>query len=587
MRTTHTRVIPRSLGTIVGLSLVMAVTTGAASSATAPSVSHEGFVSVIVQGANPNMAAAAVTSTGGRVTRMLPIVDGVAARISRAAFERLRTSPYLNVTTNNAIEFNQEDYTLQPQRVQKNAGSDRLWTEGITGKGVTVALVDTGVHADHPDLDGRVVHCEDLSHEAVTEAECEDTFGHGTFMAGLIAGDGTSSDGAFKGAAPEAKIVAVKVAGFDGATDVSNVLAGIQWAVAHKSKYGIRVMNLSIGTDATQTPKLSPLNYAVQRAWKAGITVVVSAGNGGPSSRTILKPADDPFVVTVGASNDEGTVAIEDDAVPVFSSRGPTKADGSAKPDVVAPGTHTISLRSPGSAIDQEYGSTAVVQDDYFRGTGTSMAAATTSGIVAQILQKTPSLTPDQVKNRLVSTARRIAVTDKYSVGKGLVDAYAAAKSTSTAKANQGLLYGLGGLSTGLGLIGPDRGSLGLGVVTPQGEGDLAGENKAQHQASLVSLSNPLGLLPWTSLVYTTVGWDPVTWLTTSFATTDWSGVRWKETSWDGVRWKETSWDGVRWKGTAWENSDWEGVRWKGTEWDGVRWKATSWQTRWYAAAWK
>jgi serine protease AprX len=544
-------------------------------------------VSVIVQGWGNGSAevAEAVERVGGKVTLDLPLIDGVSARVPSDALGELRADQAVwQVSRDDKVGFEgYVDGAATPQRVQRIIRSDALWKEGITGRGVTVALIDTGVYADHPDLAGRVIHCEDFSHEAGTEAHCQDTFGHGTFMAGLIAGNGTSSNGKFMGAAPEANIVSVKLAGFDGATDVSHVLAGIQWVVAHRSQYGIRVLNLSLGSDSAQTYKLSPLNYAVQKAWKAGIAVVVSAGNSGSDSRTVLKPADDPYVITVGSANDEGTLKISDDQVPVFSSRGPTKADGLAKPDVVAPGVHTISLRSPGSAIDQAFGSTATVQDSYFRGTGTSMSAATVTGVVAQMIQAQPSVVPDRIKYRLMDTARPILTTDKYAVGRGLVDGYAAAKSTSTGLANQsGGLLGINlSLSTGLGLLQSDRGSLAADVITPLGSATLSGEFKAQHDGKLVSLSNPLGLVPYLGLTYTTTGWDPLTYDLTSWVSSDWASMRWKDENF-----LQTTWDSMRWKGSSWSNADWESMRWKDADWNSMRWKSTTWQTKWYAAAW-
>jgi serine protease AprX len=550
--------------------------------------------SVIVQAKSAKAAAAAVHRFGGDVVRRLPLIRGVEASMTSAGVDSLRRRRAVwQVTANGSVGFEgSADPTLSAQRVQKVVRSNELWDEGVTGQGVTVALLDTGVYADHPDLAGRVVHCEDFSHEAGTEAECADTFGHGTFMAGLIAGDGTSSGGDFMGAAPDAKIVSIKLAGFDGATDVSHVLAGIQWAVSHKAAYGIRVMNLSLGTDSTQSYLLSPLNYAVQRAWKAGIVVVVSAGNNGPGSRTVLKPADDPYVVTVGAANDENTPTISDDVVPVFSSRGPTSSNGLAKPDVVAPGVHTISLRSPGSAIDQAYGATAAVGEGYFRGTGTSMSAATVTGIAAQVIQAQPSLVPDQVKYRLTSTARRIASTDKYGVGAGEVDAYRAARSTATTRANQGLLLGLGnGLGNGLGSLKNDRGSLELNVVTPVGEATLSGNLQPLYSTLLSTLTNPLGLLSFNSLTYTTTGWDPLTWPLTSWATADWGAAKWKDGAWsattlEAAKWKDGVWEAAKWKGAGWSNADWVAAKWKDLDWDAAKWKASNFQTAWYAAAW-
>lgn len=536
------------------------------------------MLEVVVQGAGSALGASeAVTSSGGTVERVLPIVDGVSASVPAARLDELRADPRVrSVTADDPIAFEGAPDTGTTHRIQNIVRSNDLWTRGVDGRGTTVALLDTGVYAEHPDLAGRVVHCEDLTHEAGTVAECEDTFGHGTFMAGLIAGDGAASNGKHTGAAPATRIVSVKAAGFDGATDVSTVLAGIQWIVAHKEAYGIRVMNLSLGTDSSQDYRVSPLNYAVERAWASGIVVVVSAGNSGPDAATVMKPGDDPYVITVGASNDEGSMSTGDDLVPVFSSRGPTKANGLAKPDVVSPGVHTVSLRSPGSAIDQRYGSTATVDELYFKGTGTSMATATVSGIVAQLLQDEPGLTPDQVKARLTSTARNIAELDPMRAGAGLVDAYAAATSTSMAAANQGLAQ-----ATGVGLLEGDRGSAGVEVVTPLGQLGLQGEFIAQTDPDQISLSNPAGLVPWAGATWKAEGWDAESWAGATWKSGDWAGATWK-----GATWKATVWDGATWKGATWKNADWDGATWKNADWDGATWKASSWQTRMYAAAW-
>lgn len=571
---------PVRLGAKRSLALVAALCVALMALApTSSSYEAERFVSLIVQGVTGSGdARAAVESVGGEVTRNLPIVRGVAAKVPAGSVAALGNDRrILQVTENARVGFEADDFTLSPGRIGNITNSSRLVKEGVTGQGVTVALLDTGVY-DHPDLAGRVVHCEDFSAENGTEAHCADTFGHGTFMAGLIGGNGSVSGGAFAGSAPGVNIVSLKMAGFDGASDVSNILAGIQWVVAHRAQFNIKALNLSLGSDSSQSHALSPLNYAVQRAWRSGITVVVSAGNSGPGSRTILKPADDPYVITVGASNDESTLAINDDRIPVFSSRGPTRTDGLAKPDVVAPGVHTVSLRSPGSAIDQKFGDSAVVRHHYFRGTGTSMSAATVTGIVAQILQANPTLTPDQVKHRLMSTARRIADTDPYAAGKGLVDAYAAARSTSTQKANQ---YVLLGQSTGLGSIDGARGNLDIDVTTPYGVSLFDGEYIAKYEEASRSVGNILGLVPYSGTVYTLTGWDPTSWEGVSWKDGEWAGVSWK-----GVSWKQTTWDGVSWKGVSWKNADWEGVSWKNVNWDGVSWKATTFQSAWYAAAW-
>lgn len=584
----------------LALILLASFTASLAPHAGAVSAETGRLVSVIVQSfGGSDDARDAVESVGGNVTRDLPLIDGVSAKVRESAVPALsERESVLQVTPDTSITFNGswEDPKIT-HRIQKIVQSQKLWNEGVTGSGVTVALLDTGVFKYHPDLEGRVIACEDLSHERNTEAHCHDTFGHGTFMAGLIAGNGTMSAGKkHVGTAPAANIVSVKAAGYDGSTDIATVLAGIQWVVAHRETYGIRVLNLSLGSDSSQDYRLSPLNYAVQRAWKEGIVVVVSAGNSGPDGRTVMKPGDDPFVVTVGASNDQGTMSIGDDTVPVFSSRGPTRSNDIAKPDVVAPGVHTTSLRSPGSAIDNQFGETARVDDYYFRGTGTSMATATTSGVVAQILQNEPHLSPNQVKARLVDNARQISESDALAAGRGVVDAYAAATSGSLAEANQGIKAG-----SGTGLLQLDRGSVSVEVMTPLGSATLTGEFMPVTDPDEVDPLNPLGLIAWDAMKWKTEGWDASSWDAMKWKDEDFSAMKWKDSTWvatswdamkwkssefDAMKWKEEDWDAMKWKGSEWLNTDWDAMKWKDADWDAMKWKAMKWKTAWYAAAW-
>ena len=365
---------------------------------------RDGFRAVIVQGTSEAAVRAAVAAHHGNVTRDLWIVSGVAADVPAAGLAALAAEPGItHVSSDVAVEVQeaQPSPLHAASAVYSNVvGADRLWAEGVDGEGVTVAVVDTGV-AKVADLAGRVIGGVDLSGGG---DPYQDEFGHGTFVAGLIAGNGASSGGQYKGVAPRAKIVSIKIAGADGASDVSHVLAAMQWAVSNKANFGIRVLNLSLGTDSTQSYHLSPLNAAVERAWDGGIVVTVSSSNNGPGAGTITKPGDDPLVITVGAVDDRGTGGRGDDVMAGFSGQGPTTADGLTKPDLVAPGRSVISLRAPGSAIDAAYPGSRV-GSAYFKGSGTSFSTAVVSGAAALLLQREPGLTPNQVKARLLGTA--------------------------------------------------------------------------------------------------------------------------------------------------------------------------------------
>jgi serine protease AprX len=510
----------------------------------------------------------------------------VSADVPASSVNSIRSMPgVLNVTPDTPIKFQGGPSNHDAKRIQKVVGSDKLWAEGTTGSGVTVAVLDTGIYA-HPDLAGRVVHCEDLSTERGTAADCADTFGHGTFMAGLIAGNGASSNRKYSGVAPAANLVAIKAAGYDGSTDVTNILAGIQWAVINKATYGIRVLNLSLGmTNSIQDYRLSPLNMAVERAWQAGIVVVVSGGNTGPEAGTVMKPGDDPYVITVGASSDMGTSTINDDVVAAFSAQGPTRANGIAKPDVVSPGMHTISLRAPGSAIDSKFPNSRV-DSNYFRGSGTSMSTATVSGVVAQMLQANPSLTPDQVKARLMGTARTIATTSRNAAGMGLIDAYGATKS---------LVNGTPQVyppSTGLGSLEADRGTVHVGLATVVGPLTLQGEYIAMTSPDAIDETNPAGLIPWTGSNWSgsnwsASNWSGSNWSGSNWSGSNWSGSNWSNVAWDGSNWSASNWSGSNWSGSNWSASNWSGSNWSGSNWSDADWDASNWSgSNWSGSNW-
>jgi serine protease AprX len=478
----------------------------------------------------------AVQRLGGRVTRALPIVAGFAAALpgGRAAAELARVPGVRAVTPDRQVRVQAAAATggqirsVYPQVVR----ADDAWRNGVTGQGITVAVVDTGIAAV-PDLAGRIVRvsqglgppqpCKNLS----GELNCDDAYGHGTFVAGVIAGNGASSRGRWKGVAPGARVLSVKIAGADGAADVSNVLAAIQWVVSFKDDYGIRVLNLSLGTDSAQTYRTDPFNYAVERAWDAGIAVVVAASNQGPDPGTISKPGDDPWVITVGATDDRGTRALGDDLLPDFTARGATAADGLPKPDVVAPGAHVISLRAPGSTVDTTY--PWYVDGSYRRGSGTSMATGVVSGAVALLLQRNPAATPNRVKYALTATARDAASDDPLAVGAGVVDAYRAAFSAPPGEANRGL-----DRSSGMGGLGASRGSV---------------QTQADDPAATV-----LGSVYGATLTAQLVLWNPG-----AYVNADWRPADWYLSTWEAFRFYRLGWYGSDWPGRNWQGSSWYG----------------------------
>ncbi len=359
-----------------------------------------------------NCLARCLGSCAHNSLRKLSIINGVAVSAPLSGLHKLCQAKevgriYLNRKVKVSLNL-----------ATPSVGSRSLQRAGVTGRGVTIAVLDTGVYP-HLDLRGRIVGFKDLVNGRIRSY---DDNGHGTHVAGCAAGNGSLSSirRRFIGTAPGAKIVGVKVLDQRGEGTLDQVLAGISWCIRNRRRFGIRVLNISLGAAAVESYRTDPLCQAVRRAALAGIVPVTAAGNVGPDPRTIDTPGISPFAVTIGAANDRKTRKQSDDSIPVFSSRGPT-IDDLIKPDIVAPGVSITSLRSPGSFLDRTEPSRRVGRW-YFTLSGTSMATPIVSGIVAQLLQKRPWLTPHQVKSLLKRYAINLG-RPRNTQGQGEVNA--------------------------------------------------------------------------------------------------------------------------------------------------------------------
>src|SRR4051794_20055604 len=529
---------------VLAAALSWLVAPTASSSTTVPTTS------VIVQG--PHALQHTVRQLGGRITHDLPLIGGFSARVPANDVPLLSRLPGVQGVMPALpahVQSAPGTYNNIPSVFKKVTRGDALANAGANGQGVTVALIDTGV-TSLPDISGALQRITDpiglTQYDCVnltSEPTCVDSYGHGTFMAGLIAGNGSSSNGKYVGMAPRAKIISLKIAGASGASDVSTIIAALQWVVQNRAAYNIRALNLSLGTDSSQSYTIDPLDYAVERAWQAGIVVNVAASNRGPAAGTISKPADDPFVITIGAIDDKGSNGLGDDVLPNFSGRGPTAADGLAKPDVVAPGGHIVSLAAPGAAVTTEFPSTMTAP--YRRGSGTSMATAVVTGLVAQMISANPTLSPDRVKFMLTRTARPDASTDRMAVGSGIVDG-AAAMMAPPGVANSGVAP-----SSGTGSLAASRGS--VGVVLDDANNTVLDTSSGDLTGALTDLET--------------------------------SGGSWFGGSWFGGSWFGGSWFGGSWFGGSWFGGSWFGGSWFGqpssTEDYGGSWFGGSWFGAW------
>src|SRR5215471_985008 len=421
-------------------------------------VNSDGTVDVIIQ-FNSTLQARhfqMMTSQGGRLKHKFEQINGAAYRIPVKVLAFLEKHPDIAYVTPDRqnTTFDQSD-SAAISAVTVDVARTQF---GLDGRGIGVAVIDSGVY-NHDDLQGtsgsRVVYSESF---VASDSSTGDAYGHGTHVAGIIGGNGQdSSGGQYHGVAPLVNIVNLRVLNGQGSGNDSQVIAAIQRAIQLKNTYNIRVMNLSLGRPVFESYTLDPLCQAVEAAWKAGIVVVVAAGNNGRDNSqgtqgyaTIQAPGNDPNVITVGATKDEGTPWRLDDTVASYSSKGPTLIDHIAKPDIVAPGNRIVSLLAPGSYLAAQ-DPALVVGANYVRLSGTSMASPMVAGAAALMIQKDPTLTPDTIKARMMKTAWKgypsnswasdfwgrsfFSQYDVFTIGAGYLDVDAALNSNDVVNA--------------------------------------------------------------------------------------------------------------------------------------------------------
>jgi serine protease AprX len=376
-----------------------------------------------------------VQQVGGTLGRQLPILDAQVAVVPNASLLALAAS-----TSVKRIALDRPTVSTM-ERTGATVGATAARQQfGYDGTGIDVAVIDSGVTPWHDDLTGdsgsqRVDQFVDFVNWRTAPY---DDYGHGTHVAGIIAGNGFDSGGARSGIAPAAHLVALKVLDGSGRGRISDAIAAFAYAIDHKDLLGIRVINISVGAGVYESYNLDLLTLAARRAVDAGIVVVAAAGNNGrrqdgsPQYGGITSPGNAPWVLTVGACSHNGTVDRADDTMAAFSSRGPTAVDHAAKPDLVAPGVGTESLSAPGSSLyvtrssSLLNGTVPVGYVPYLSLTGTSQATPVVSGTVALMLQANPALTPNAVKAILQYTAQPYAGYDALTQGAGFLNALGA-----------------------------------------------------------------------------------------------------------------------------------------------------------------
>jgi serine protease AprX len=418
-----------------------------------------------------------------------------------------------------------------------------VWELGYDGSGVTVAVVDSGVALDHDfsanpgDLNAdRVLLQLGFNQDSTI---IHDAFGHGTHVAGIIAGNGSGSDGFYQGVAPGVNLIGLKVSDDQGMAYESDTVEALQWIFDNKDTYNIRVVNLSIQSTVEGYYGESALNLAVEILWFNGVVVVASAGNewSGEYVNTIkAAPANDPFIITVGASDEMGSSDRSDDVITPFTARG-VSLSGYYKPEIIAPGKDIVSTLAGSSEWRNEHPD-RFVKGGYFRISGTSMATPMVAGAAALLLQAEPDLTPDQVKFRLVSSSSPI----EYHP---YLDIYAAITSDTTEAYNW----------------------------------DVVPHQVLAKMALIAYWSNQNGEenIDWENVDWSAVNWNAVNWNAVNWNAVNWNAVNWNAVNWNAVNWNAVNWNAVNWNAVNWNAVNWNAVNWNAVNWNAVNWNAVSW----------
>jgi len=462
------------------------------------------IVSVIIQVKHNNHdIEALVSQLDGEITHNLHILNSVTAQLPADGAVKLALDPNVRwVSLDSHVENSKrktvsESVEIEPQL--ENYFLDTLnvrpvWELGLLGQGVTVAVIDSGVNQEK-DLQvnpqkakpgSRVIEQVTFNSNA---GHTNDATGHGTHVAGIIGGSGYRSDGLFAGIAPQVNIISLKICDENGMAYESDAIAAMQWVLKNKEKFNIRVVNISVNSTQESSYHSSPLNAAAEILWFNGIVVVASVGNKGAGNgynTANASPANDPFIITVGATDEHNSPQYSDDTLASFSAHG-TTLDGFSKPELVAPGADIISILGPENWIP-EHPDRVVMDGEYFRLSGTSMSAPMVSGAAALLLQDEPQLTPDQVKYRLIDSARSIGGGSAY------LDIHAAVEGNSHESANTGLFA---------------------------------------------------SQLLWS-------GDEPVSWESVAWNSVAWNSVAWNSVAWNSVAWNSVAWNSVAWNSVFW-----------------------------------
>jgi serine protease AprX len=482
---------------------------------------------VIVQGKGGNQAAHAVADVLGvslKSARTFDSIDGIAVDLTGSQVVALAADKHVTAITTDA-RVRLAAASTNNDKWPFVTGVFKYWASGATpaAPAATIAVVDSGIDASRPEFAGRIAASVNLS--TLPGNSPGDGRGHGTFVAGIAAGDAPGHTGA----APGAKIVSLDVMDDQGMARTSDVIAAADWILANKAKYGIRVANFSLHSSVANSFMYDPLDKAVERLWLSGVVVVAAAGNyGSPTgpSGVPFAPGNDPFVITVGASDTGRSVSTNDDVSAPWSAYGYT-LDGFAKPELAAPGRYLVGPVPVTSTLYSERPD-HVVAPGYMELSGTSFAAPIASGVAALILGRHPEYSPDQVKGALMLGAKPMPNAADLSEGVGEINAARSIDSQSPPNPNRALNAFL--------TIDPGTGAPVFDAAS--------WASKAKSDASWASAS-------WSDASWAAASWSSASWAAASWSDASWASASWASNSEAAASWADLSLGSASWADNA------------------------------------
>ena len=484
---------------------------------------------------------------GSQIRRTFRAIDGLHAVLNGYQIGFLAKTAYVAaIVPNEPVKMSSVDLPYSnAQKWPWAIGAAVDWnTQASELTEPTIAVVDSGIDASRDDFGGRVLGQVSLA--SLTPNSPGDGYGHGTFVAGVAAGEA----GGFAGVAPKANLYSIDVMNDDGESTVADIIAACDWILQNKAQYNIRVANFSLHATNPASLFFDPLDQAVEKLWLNGVVVVTASGNyaeDGAESGVPYAPGNDPFVITVGAADIDNTVPTADDTAAPWSAWG-TTPDGFMKPDLSAPGRYVIGPVTAGTGLAIERPD-AVTSDanGYMQLSGTSFASPMVAGAAAMLLAQHPDWTPDQVKGALMVSASATPVATPGSLGVGELDVALARKVTDPPNPNAGL----------------DQ------YLTTGSDGTVTFDTSA-----------------WQSAASTNGAWDDAAWSSAAWSSAAWGSAAWGSAAWGSAAWASAAWASAAWASAAWASAAWASAAWASAAWASAAWASAAWASAaWSSAA--